>query len=1673
MSKKLSFFEFWRSKKERGAILERTNQLRLLPSQQKRLLEDSAVRAALQNVQTVSLLPPVGTEVFRRFTPAALEVIQQRQEAEKKEREKRKKNKEEAQKDWLKPARDLEAGKLLPFIYGDPPPDLLNTPLEELDPFYQSQKTFIVLSKGNIIHRFNAESSCYLLSPFNPLRTVATKILIHSLFSLFILVTILTNCVFMTISDPPSWIRAAEYVFTAVYTLETIIKVLSRGFCVGKFSFLRDPWNWLDIMVISMAFLTEFVYLGKYSVLSSVPRVLKIITVTPGLKTTVGAVVQSVKRLADVCILAAFCLSILALIGQQLFMGVLKQKCIRFMLPNLTDIGATAGYHDNKTGVNHFNFSEHVNDIKYQYFLPDKLNPLLCGNTSDAQVCPEGYSCLKAGSNPDYGYSSYDSIGWSLLALFRLMTRDWEDLVLKTLQAAGKSSLAFFILLSFPACFCILSLFVAVVAMATGEQEEAAAADARQKEEELGQIVEALRRREGEEQATCGAALSEDHNHTEGTQKSCSPCWGIFVDLFLKCDCCGCWRGLKRCLYTIVMNPFFDLGIVICLVLNTVVTAMEHFPMAMEFELQLSVAQLVFTAIFTAELVLRLVAMDPYGFFQVGWNIFDSIIVALNLLYLSVENFSSYFLLMRVFRLARWWPSFHLMLKTIWTTVRALRNPTILLVIMVFVFSMVGMQVFQKDYKDHVQICLIAADCQLPRWHLNDFFNSFLIIVKVLCGDWIETMWNCMEVSSQTTCLVFFIMVLVIGNLLVLNLFVVLLLTSLSDSLEAPGETKNNLQTAMSRINKSWILDHFWTVLGRKNHVNPDHTVVNGQEDNRKDYLALTCVTSEVSGNHGNQISNTGPGKVPITTTEIQIESKTPENEEKRCDNVQKHPEVQQDEHDEDDKGNTPEDCCSDKCYQCCPFLNIDMSQGGGRIWSNFRKACFFIIQHKYFNIFIILIILLSSAFLAFEDVYLPHRLVLKRVVETADQLFTYLFLLEMLLKWTALGLKKYFSDAWCWLDFLILDVFLVSMTADMLGFSGLGAIQSLRTLRALGPLRAVSRFQGPRVVVQVLVRSIPALFDWLLVSLTVWLIFSILGVNLFAGKFYHCFNQKTGQRFLPEQVNNYSQCLFLMVENDTEVDWRNTRLNYDNVASGYLSLLHLVSSADWVDIIYSAWDATHVESQPVYDSNRYRILYFISFFIIGSFFTFNYFIRVIVNNLLKEKIGQKHIFMTEEQQKYSKTIKNLFSKKSSVPRPQNQCQALLFDLVTRPCFEVVMVVLICLNIVALMVETDEQSVQKNEILYWIQFVFLIIFFIEFILKIIALRRYYFSDCRNVIDFVILIVLIMSLFFADIFEYYIFSPLLLPVLRLARIGRILHLIPCATGIQKLFLAFMMSLPALVNIALLILLIMFTFSIFGMFNFAYVKKEHMINQMFNFQTFGNSMICLFMTSAGLLSPVMSIPRDCDPDMENPGSTVRGDCGSPVVGIVFLTTYICLSFLLVVHLYIAVIMATFNSKDAEALCDDELQMFYKTWSRFDPDASQFIQYSQLSDFCDTLKDPLRIPKPNTIKLIHMDLPLFPGDQIHCMDVFLSLATQVVDDSGQMDSLKTRMEEKFIANSSKVSYEPISSTLRRKQEEVAATVIQRAYRKGLLQHRDTTGTVVESVNGGGAVSGSFHPE
>lgn len=70
----------------------------------------------------------------------------------------------------------------------------------------------------------------------------------------------------------------------------------------------------------------------------------------------------------------------------------------------------------------------------------------------------------------------------------------------------------------------------------------------------------------------------------EESQRKCPPCWYKFANTFLIWECFPYWLKIKHVVYLIVMDPFVDLAITICIVLNTLFMAMEHYPMTPHFE---------------------------------------------------------------------------------------------------------------------------------------------------------------------------------------------------------------------------------------------------------------------------------------------------------------------------------------------------------------------------------------------------------------------------------------------------------------------------------------------------------------------------------------------------------------------------------------------------------------------------------------------------------------------------------------------------------------------------------------------------------------------------------------------------------------------------------------------------------------------------------------------------------------------------------------------------------------------------------------------------------------------------------------------------------------------------------------------------------------------------------
>lgn len=132
--------------------------------------------------------------------------------------------------------------------------------------------------------------------------------------------------------------------------------------------------------------------------------------------------------------------------------------------------------------------------------------------------------------------------------------------------------------------------------------------------------------------------------------------------------------------------------------------------------------------------------------------------------------------------------------------------------------------------------------------------------------------------------------------------------------------------------------------------------------------------------------------------------------------------------------------------------------------------------------------------------------------------------------------------------------------------------------------------------------------------------------------------------------------------------------------------------------------------------------------------------------------------------------------------------------------------------------------------------------------------------------------------------------------------------------------------------------------------------------------------------------------------------------------------------------------------EGLTDDDYDMYYEIWQRFDPDGTQYIRYDQLSDFLDVLEPPLQIHKPNKYKIISMDIPICRGDMMFCVDIldaltkdFFARKGNPIEDPGDLE----------VGRPDEVGYEPVSSTLWRQREEYCARLIQHAWRRHRRAH------------------------
>ncbi|XP_078257299.1 voltage-dependent T-type calcium channel subunit alpha-1G isoform X3 [Rhinoraja longicauda] len=595
---------------------------------------------------------------------------------------------------------------------------------------------------------------------------------------------------------------------------------------------------------------------------------------------------------------------------------------------------------------------------------------------------------------------------------------------------------------------------------------------------------------------------------------------------------------------------------------------------------------------------------------------------------------------------------------------------------------------------------------------------------------------------------------------------------------------------------------------------------------------------------------------------------------------------------------------------------------------SKIRHVCSRIISHKMFDHIVLVIIFLNCIAIAMERPKIDPKSAERIFMTLSNYIFTVIFLIEMAVKLVAMGLcfgqKTYLKSSWNVLDGLLVLISVIDILVSMFSDSGtkiLGMLRVLRLLRTLRPLRVISRAPGLKLVVETLMSSLKPIGNIVVICCGFFIIFGILGVQLFKGKFYFCFGENI------RNVTNKSDCI------QGNYMWIRHKYNFDNLGQALMSLFVLASKDGWVDIMYDGLDAVGVDQQPVMNNNPWMLLYFISFLLIVAFFVLNMFVGVVVENFHK---CRKHQEVEEAKLREEKRLRRMEKKRRSKEKQlaEAQCKPYYSDysparlfihkICTSHYLDLFITIVIGLNVITMAMEHYQQPKILDEALKICNYIFTIIFVLESVFKLVAFGFCrFFKDRWNQLDLAIVLLSIMGITLEEIEvnASLPINPTIIRIMRVLRIARVLKLLKMAVGMRALLNTVIQALPQVGNLGLLFMLLFFIYAALGveLFGDLECNIDHPcegLGRHATFRNFGMAFLTLFRVSTGdnwngIMKDTL---RDCNQE---------GTCYNTIVSPIYFVSFVLTAQFVLVNVVIAVLMKHLEESNIEAKEEAELE------------------------------------------------------------------------------------------------------------------------------------------------------
>ncbi|XP_067320284.1 voltage-dependent L-type calcium channel subunit alpha-1F isoform X3 [Anolis sagrei] len=1416
----------------------------------------------------------------------------------------------------------------------------------------------------NVVHRSPRALFCLRLN--NPIRRAAISIVEWKPFDILILMTIFANCVALGVYIPfpeddsnvaNHNLEQVEYIFLIIFTIETFLKILAYGLVMHPSAYIRNGWNLLDFVIVVVGLfsviLEQFSHKpGEAHHMSGKPggfdvkalrafrvlRPLRLVSGVPSLHIVLNSIMKAMVPLLHIALLVLFVIIIYAIIGLELFIGRMHKTCFI--------IGSD---------------------------LEAEEDPSPCAFSGHGRECTVNNSeCRGKWEGPNGGITNFDNFFFAMLTVFQCITMEgWTDVLYWMQDAMGHElPWLYFVSLVIFGSFFVLNLVLGVLSGEFSKEREKAKArgdfqklrEKQQMEEDLKGYLDWIMQAEDIEPDDEGDEVDEKHTPSLPASETTSVnTENVGDEEHHEKNCCDVCLGKlaktkfgrrlrrinrllrKRCRLAVKSVSFYWM-VLILVFLNTLTIASEHYNQPDWLTQIQAYANKVLLSLFTMEMLLKMYSLGLQAYFVSFFNRFDCFVVCGGILETVLVEFEIMqplgisvlrcVRLLRIFKVTRHWASLSNLVASLLNSMKSIASLLLLLFLFIIIFSLLGMQLFGGKFN--------FDETQTKRSTFDTFPQALLTVFQILTGeDWNTVMYDGIMAyggpyfPGMLVC-VYFIILFICGNYILLNVFLAIAVDNLADG--------DNINTS-------------------KNKEAP----AEGEQSNE--------------------------------TEEKDVKLECEEEEEEENEEAEEGSEEAGEEEEEEGEGEGDQQSLAESHLdkvEDTPKEKVMPIPDGSSFFclsktNPLRVGCHKLIHHHIFTNLILVFIILSSISLAAEDPIRAHSF-RNNILGYFDYAFTSIFTVEILLKMTAYGGFLH-QGSFCRNWFNLLDLLVVSVSLISFGIhsSAISVVKILRVLRVLRPLRAINRAKGLKHVVQCVFVAIRTIGNIMIVTTLLQFMFACIGVQLFKGKFYSCTDEA-------KHTPNECKGTFIVYKDGDVAHpmvrdrlWLNSDFNFDNVLSGMMALFTVSTFEGWPALLYKAIDANAENEGPIYNYRVEISIFFIIYIIIIAFFMMNIFVGFVIITFRAQ--GEQE-YKNCELDKNQRQCVEYALKAQPLRRyiPKNKYQYKFWYMVNSTGFEYIMFVLILLNTIALAVQHYEQSQPFNYVMDLLNMVFTGLFTVEMVLKIIAFKpKHYFCDAWNTFDALIVVGSVVDIAVTEVNNgghvgesSEDSSRISITFFRLFRVMRLVKLLSKGEGIRTLLWTFIKSFQALPYVALLIAMIFFIYAVIGMQTFGKVAMQDgtPINRNNNFQTFPQAVLLLFRCATGeAWQEIMlaSLPgKRCDPESDyEPGEEFT--CGSNFAIVYFISFFMLCAFL-IINLFVAVIMDNFDylTRDWSILGPHHLDEFKRIWSEYDPAAKGRIKHLDVVALLRRIQPPLGFGKlcPHRVackRLVAMNMPL----------------------------------------------------------------------------------------------------